>query len=509
MLTAQTIPPSSKLEPLLRSMTSSDRDSLQAILEGKTLWVPQSVPQWAAFLSPADELYYGGAAGGGKSDLLLGLAITSHLTSIIFRRELRQLEGPTGLIERSRTVIGENGRYNGKEYAWRGLPGGRALQFGAMMLEQNKRRYQGRPRDLTEFDEVSEFTESQYRFTIAWTRTTTPGQRTRVVCAGNPPTHSDGQWVIEYWAPWLSEHHPNPARPGELRWFAAIDGEDVEVNSGELIEHNGEAITPRSRTFIPAQIQDNAYLYDTGYMSQLQALPEPLRSQMLFGDFGAGVDDDPWQVIPTDWVRQAQRRWKERARPDTPLSAMGVDVARGSNDQSVTCKRFDNWFGELHKKPGRETPDGDSLKLMVLQDLDGEMQAAINVDIIGVGSSAYDSLNNVELEGGRYLNVVGVNFSEGTRARDRSGMLKMRNVRAEAYWGFREALDPMKGDDIALPDDPELLADLCAPKWKLSASGVQIESKDEIKARLHRSPDCGDAVVLAHYGTGYWDWLDE
>ena len=82
----------------------------------------------------------------------------------------------------------------------------------------------------------------------------------------------------------------------------------------------------------------------------------------------------------------------------------------------------------------------------------------------------------------------------------------MRNVRAEAYWGLREALDPVKGDNLTLPDDPELLADLVAPHWKLSASGIQIESKDEIKARLGRSPDCGDAVVLAHYGS-YGAWM--
>jgi len=463
--------------------------------------MPQSVPQWLAFLSPADELYYGGAAGGGKSDLLLGLAVTAHKTSIIFRRELAQFAGPTGLIERSRQIIGEHGRYNGSEYAWRDLPGGRSLQFGAMQREQDKRRYQGRPRDLTEFDEVSEFTESQYRFSIAWTRTTISGQRTRVVAAGNPPTHADGQWVIEYWAPWLSEHHPNPATPGELRYFATIDGHDEELNSSEAIEHNGEIIVPRSRTFIPAQIHDNAYLLDTGYMSQLQALPEPLRSQMLFGDFTAGVTDDPWQVIPTDWVRAAQQRWKERPRPETPLSAMGVDVARGGNDQTVTCKRYDTWFDELRKVPGRETPNGDSVKVVVLMDLDGSADAVINVDVIGVGSSAYDSLASYRTPGGGYLNVLGVNFAEGTKARDRSGMMAMRNIRAEAYWAFREALDPVKGDDLALPDDPELLADLCAPKWSLSSSGVLIESKDDIKARLGRSPDCGDAVVLAHYGS--------
>jgi hypothetical protein len=318
--------------------------------------------------------------------------------------------------------------------------------------------------------------------------------------------HSDGQWVIDYWAPWLSEHHPNPAEPGELRWFAIIDGKNVEVEESEPFDHNGQIVTPRSRTFIPARLADNPYLAETDYATVLNNLPEPLRTQLLFGDFTVGVDDDPWQVIPTAWVRAAQQRWKERAQPDTPLSAMGVDVARGGNDQSVTCKRYDNWFGPLHKKPGRETPDGESIKMMVLMDLGGELDAQINIDVIGVGSSGYDSLAYHEAGEGRYLNVVGVNFAAGTSARDRSGMLAMRNIRAEVYWGLREALDPEKGDDLALPDDPELLADLVAPRWKLSASGIQIESKDDIKARLGRSPDCGDAVTLAHYGS-YGSWM--
>ena len=45
--------------------------------------------------------------------------------------------------------------------------------------------------------------------------------------------------------------------------------------------------------------------------------------------------------------------------------------------------------------------------------------------------------------------------------------------------------------------DPELLADLCAPKWSLSTAGILIESKDEIAERIGRSTDCGDAVVMA------------
>jgi hypothetical protein len=140
----------------------SEASWLAEVTAGTTLWMPQSEPQWVAALSPADELYYGGAAGGGKSDLALGLAVIAHKTSLIFRRELAQLTGPTGLIERSRQIIGQQGRYNGQEHSWRDLPGGRSLQFGAMQYERDKARYQGRPRDYTAFDELTEFTESRY-----------------------------------------------------------------------------------------------------------------------------------------------------------------------------------------------------------------------------------------------------------------------------------------------------------------------------------------------------------
>jgi hypothetical protein len=63
------------------------------------------------------------------------------------------------------------------------------------------------------------------------------------------------------------------------------------------------------------------------------------------------------------------------------------------------------------------------------------------------------------------------------------------------WWQFREALDPKTGKNIALPPDSALKADLCTPLWKLSAQGIQIESKEDIIKRLGRSPDRGDAVV--------------
>jgi hypothetical protein len=75
-------------------------------------------------------------------------------------------------------------------------------------------------------------------------------------------------------------------------------------------------------------------------------------------------------------------------------------------------------------------------------------------------------------------------------------------VRAASYWKLRECLDPAHGEELALPPDPELLADLCAARYKLTASGIQLEAKEEIVQRLGRSPDSADAVVLCNWWRG-------
>ena len=462
------------------------------------VWTPLPGPQMDAFESSADVLFYGGAAGGGKTDLLLGLSLTSHQHSIVYRREYPQLKG---ILRRLEELLGSRRGYNSQDKVWR-LASGRILELGAVQFLHDREKYQGRAHDLKAFDEVTQFLFDQFVFLIAWNRTSWPGQRCRVVCTGNPPVSVEGMWVITYWAPWLDDQHPRPALPGELRWYAVLDGKDVEVESGAALKFKGELITPRSRTFIPARVEDNPVYMATGYKSVLQALPEPLRSQLLHGDFAAGVDDDPWQVIPTAWVRLAFDRWRlrqERREKPGPMSCLGFDVARGGKAKSVLAPRHGTWFGPLLKHPGESTPSGSkaaALAIAVLRE-----PAHVNVDVIGVGSSAFDHLVTARVP------VVGVNFgekslrSDGEHHTDRSGKLTMRNVRAYAYWGFREALDPETGLDLALPPDQELLADLTTPKWEPTSTGILIEDKDEIAERLGRSPDCGDAVVLSFLPT--------
>jgi hypothetical protein len=360
--------------------------------------------------------------------------------------------------------------------------------------EDNKTDWQGRPHDLKAFDEIPEFTESQYEFICGWNRTTDPGQRVRVVATGNPPTDEAGSWVTRRWSAWLDKNHPRPAKPGELRWYATVDGKEQECESGDPFEHKGETIYPRSRTFIPARLEDNPYYaHDHRYISVLQSLPEPLRSQLLSGDFDASQMPDPFQIIPAEWVRAAQRRWMERERPEVPLTAAGVDPSRGGMDKTALSCRYDNWFDEPAAWPGVMAKDGPTVAALVQHEL-GEVEPLyINVDVAGIGSSVYDSLEPM------YENVLPFNGAEASDYRDKSGKLKMRNKRAEMYWRMRDALDPSDGQDLALPPDTELLADLCSARYKLTTAGVLVEEKEDIKKRIGRSPDVGEAVMMANF----------
>jgi hypothetical protein len=488
-----------EIERLWEHLSEEDKQEIlrhsDAIEVVRKDWRPLPGPQTQAFYSEADILFYGGSAGCGKTDLILGLAHKEHQRSIIFRREYKQLKG---IIERGRELFDLRGlgKFNAVQNFWR-LNDNRLIEMGACQHLGDEQKFQGIPHDLKAFDEITHYHEMQFRFLCGWLRNANPNQRKRVVCAGNPPTDAEGDWVIKFWGPWLDPQYPNPAVPGELRWFTTLNGEDIECPSGDKFQHEGEWITPKSRTFIPGTVDDNPYLLEAGYKATLQSLPEPLRSKMLYGDFTAGREDDAWQVIPTEWVLLAQKRWRERQKPDLPMSAIGVDVARGGADKTVITPRYGAWFDTQRVYPGKSTPDGDAVAGLIVKEL--KNQCFITIDIIGVGSSVYDAMRRQFDKPDSKKFVLGFNAASGSNATDRTKQLTFYNQRAEWYWRFREALDPVTGDNLAIPDDRELRVDLCTPRWKLSARGIQVESKEDIIDRIGRSPDKGDSIIYAFY----------
>lgn len=472
------------------------RDLVEKVapLKAKMRFVPLPGPQTAAYLSEADILLYGGQAGGGKSYLLMGLASQEHTSSIIFRRESSQTDG---LETAGKQIIGASASFNGtdKEWSW---ANGRMVKLAGMKEPGDWNKHAGRERDLFGFDEAGEFLVVQVASLIAWLRAE-EGRRCRVILASNPPRSSDGYWMTEWFAPWLDPNHPRKAAPGELRYAVLVDSMPVWVDGPEEVDirDNGEMVKPLSFTFIPAALADNPHRNTPEYRARLHSLPEPLRSQLLYGDFAAGKTDAHNQAIPSDWVKQAQRRWKPQAPVGVPMCAIGTDVAQGGIDNSVLAPRYDGWFAPLIVVPGAETPSGAEVAGKVLAHRRDNAKVIVDLG----GGWGGDALAHLV---GNDIDAIGYMGVKVSTKRTRDQQLKFFNVRTEAYWRFREALDPSQdgGSPIALPDmDKELEADLTAPTFEtVSLKGgmaIKLEDKKALVKRIGRSPDRGDAVVMS------------
>lgn len=454
------------------------------------LWVPNPGPQTDAYFCKADELFYGGQAGGGKSDLEIGAAVTAHHRSLLLRRTNKEA---LGLVERTAEIVGNRDGWSGQAGIWR-LPDA-TVEISGCQLEEDKQKFKGSPHDLICFDEVSDFTESQYTFIIGWNRSAKPGQRCRVIAAGNPPTSPEGLWVLKRWGAWLDPTHPNPAKPGELRWYTTgADGKELEVDGPGPHMIGGESVMARSRTFIPAKLSDNPDLADTNYAATLAALPEELRGAYRDGRFDLGLKDKPFQVIPTGWIRAAQTRWTDTPPAGIPMCSIAADASGGGNDPMVIASRYDGWFAPLIEIPGKDIPMARAgafcggLILSYRRD-----SAPVCIDMSGgYGASMYEHLMDNGIEPMAYKGA------EKAAGKDKSNQFDFANKRSRALWKLREALDPETpgGSRIALPNDPTLVSDLTAPSYEVKGRKIHVESKEDVCDRLGRSTDRGDAVVM-------------
>jgi hypothetical protein len=434
-----------------------------------------------------------------NSDLALGLAFTAHWNSLILRRQYVDLGG---MIERAIEINGTRNGYSGAVPPRLYTTDGRRIVFGAHKEPGDEQSFQGAPYSLKIFDEAVQHLLSQIKFHLGWLRSTRidengKPERCRAVLATNPPIDSSGDWIIGRYRPWLDPTHHNPAKHGEMRWFITNpDGEDQEVDGPEPLEFTVGGLKrvykPLSRTFIPGTLSDNPYLVNTNYQSQLDALPEPIRSAVRDGNFMMSRSDAANQVIPTEWVIAAQGRWKKDNKRGKKMSAMGYDPAGGGRDSAELAMRYDFHYDEIITIKGEDTKDGSmSVALIFRYRRDN---AVIVVDH-GGGYAGQTALRLRDNE----TDYVAYNGNHMGVGRDASGKLKFVNHRAEVWWKFREALDPDQpgGSQIELPPSPELRADLTSPTYTVEKNGIQIESKDSIRKKLGRSPGKGDSVVMS------------
>jgi hypothetical protein len=420
--------------------------------------------------------------------LEVGLALNEHHRSLIVRKNFVDLAGVLHTLD---NILGkENSAIGGNRPLYRKQGGGQITFEGLGDSIDSK---QGNAFDLLCVDEAAQVSEHEVRMLMGWLRTDRQGQRCRVVFASNPPLNSTGDWLLNFFGPWLDPKHHNPAAPGELRYFLPDDnGGDRECDADEFIMLSGVRVSPQSRTYIPAKFTDNKYIDSETYAKTLAALPAGVRERLSSGNFLIDRADDVSQTLPTDWVRAAQNRWVAVPPLGVPQCAIGLDVAQGGDDKTVAAIRYDGWFAPLIVKPGKETPDGKKAAGLVIEHRRDNSKVIVDLGG-GWGGDCHAHLRENGIDSVGYMGV------KTSKQRTCDNTLKFFNVRAEAYWRFREALDPSQaqGSPIALPHDSELLADLCAPTFEITANGIKLESKDDVRKRLKRSPDKGDAVIMA------------
>ena len=210
----------------------------------------------------------------------------------------------------------------------------------------------------------------------------------------------------------------------------------------------------------------------------------------VLGEFHSSDEDG---LIPLAWIEAANERWVEweESKQWLPFTCVGVDVARSENgDKTVLALRHGDVLTEIRRHAEADTMAIVGHVAGILKTRGGYAV----VDVVGVGGGPFDRLREQKFN----VRAFNASASPDPGMKDRSGELEFLNLRAAAWWSLRERLDPAYGATIALPPDDFLIGDLTAPHWKTTSTGkIQIESKDEIRKRIGRSTDDGDAVVMA------------
>lgn len=205
----------------------------------------------------ADEVLFGGAAGGGKSygqliDALLYALRYPGSRQLILRRTLPELE--KSLIRTAQGLYPrELYRYSASGHTGQ-FTNGSLIDFGYCDQERDVYRYQSAEYDVIRFDELTHFTESMYLYLLSRLRGANPFPK--AVKSATNPGGVGHQWVKSRF---------------------------IDIGPPDVVH----PLSGGSRLFLPSRVQDNGFLTraDPEYVRRLQNLPEREKKALLYGDW--------------------------------------------------------------------------------------------------------------------------------------------------------------------------------------------------------------------------------
>ncbi len=235
--------------------------------------------------------------------------------------------------------------------------------------------------------------------------------------------------------------------------------------------------------------------------------PEDLCRKKVLGKFPKVADD---VLIPRQWLELAHARWLEAGGKDpreedrATRRLLGVDVAGMGRDNSCLVERHGDWVAPLfiHNSGG----NADHMKIagMILDRRRRRRDLIVSIDTIGEGAGVYSRC----LETDDPRSIISCKYSGAAKRNDRpltdaTGQYTFLNMRAWLFWAVRDWLNPKNGSGAMLPPDARLDEEAAEIRWSFRSDGrLYIEPKDDIKARLGRSPDRFDALANTFYPLG-------
>lgn len=327
----------------------------------------------------------------------------SGFGAVFFRRNLTQVRNEGGLWDESEKLyphLNATPR-SAPDLSWT-FPSGAGVAFAHLEHEKTIYNWQGSQIPLICFDELTHFSAKQFWYMLSRNRSMC-GVRPYVRATCNPDADS---WVAEFISWWIDQETgiAIPERSGVLRWFIRIGDTIIWADSPEELAHHvnpltGEPIPPKSVTFIPAKLSDNALLLaaDPGYLANLMAQPTVERERLLGGN---------WKIRPAAGLL-FRRGWCEVVDA-IPAGArwmrgwdFGATPKTESNDPDWTAgtkigKLPDGRFIVANHVRDRLSPSGVERLLKNTADADGkEVQISLPQDPGQAGKSQVTNLTKL------------------------------------------------------------------------------------------------------------------
>ena len=249
-----------------------------------------------------EEILFGGAAGGGKSDALL-MAALQYVTypdysALLLRRTYQDLSQPNAIMDRAKKWLHPYTKTG--EVHWSNqtktftFPTGSTLSFGYLSHDNDLDQYQGSELQFVGFDELTQFTEKQYTYLHSRLRKLKKSNIPIRMRAGTNPGGRGHEWVKS------------------------------KFILGDV-------------PFVPSSYLDNTYLDTLEYAKSLEKLDELTRRQLMNGDWDAVISEGLLINLP---------RLQQNLIPITDewkpvFSTIGVDPAGSGRDKfSVTLLTY-------------------------------------------------------------------------------------------------------------------------------------------------------------------------